>query len=1662
MTESTWQDWLPKLAAFHAEVLKISGGGGGNYLFKLHAGTRYGLTTDLSLLGVSTERAVTADGITLDLEGADESAEFEDEPTPDEEEATPGDPGSTAGDDRDEPLREELAAKRENAAAAARRIFLKQRGDPYNRETIIGFPLIAARIGRKKFSGPLFYWEVDLSLDAAESRLRLRRHSPSPALNSVLLSKFSEDQAEIDVVREQLIPVVQSDPFDLSSVDKAIRQVKGIFTPLKDLQEVDFGTPALTEFLKHLKDLSSREPPIVAPIPVLVNSSRSFAFIRDDLSKLSKLDKAAAGSLVSTFAGGLPDEVEPEEAKGLPFYDTADGGDPLWFPEQSNDAQRRVGRKARRVRSLTVQGPPGTGKSQTITNLVCDLVANGKSVLVTSHTRKALEVLDKKLPRIPHLAVPVLAGDRESLAKLRSELEAVQESGDEDPGELQEAVERAEQALRNLDSDLRHLDRRYSELRQIEDEEFSEHQKLSEIREFDRIHPEDSPSQNETSEIAAGLREYADALAELLPALDRFRSFYRPHGQKTTRAREALRQQSLLALLDLYQGLDEPLPQSALDFADKFVAEQGPSRSAEDKLSSWAQWLRTQGAEFREELEWLERRVDSRGSVVEALLASGRELGEVDALLGEWLEIRKFFQSTNLTGEELPREHSASERRELRVALERLRTCKDSFLAWYLTPSAHRARRTLKSLGLSSPGRREAERFCDRVSSILEWEQLRFDCRELVSTYDPKLPDGVVEAVPADASTRTLERHAHERVRVLEAIRDAESSPLRDGSRPEVQELGDTLLRQLADATPDELAHTCEAAAWRLEEVRTALDLDERLDVESEWEDHKAQVVRAVKRRDPDAADSELVEQLEALADHYSVFKRAIDLAMTTLSDMPLTLARLEEEMGRSGEIRSWVQNAETALEAHRLSSLLRQSLAANPDDLTDIAEQLSEGQKRRREIILKVIERRRQLGVRKAVRSPRTNNALLNMRDLLGRKRLTKSFLSLRNQIDYRELLRVFPCWICSIDDVARLFPLEAGLFDYIIIDEASQCPQTALLPLAFRARRAVIVGDRKQLQPASARFLSQDAVTLVAERVGITEHPVAEAYDGQKSLLDVADRYREEFDFLDEHFRCDPDIIRWSNELFYDNRLKILTHRRNRVFQPALEVRELKDADDDRETRTNQLEAERVVREVRRLIDSGAAERMTIGIISPYRNQADLLNELIEREFAGEPELKRRMRLLASTADGFQGDERDIILYSFRYGPSSHPATIHSIEREAERLNVAFTRAKRKVICFASQSLSRFPNGLIRSFLEHAKEAQQRPPTRGRRPDSFDSEFERQVCFRLRDRGLRVSTQELVARYRIDLAVEDDQGRILGVECDGDFKFNELGELRPHDYQRQEIIERAGWRIHRISGRSWLENPEREIDRVVEVLQTLPSAKEREVATGPRVSSEEVEEVAQETLSVGEPQAKTPVEDAEPDESAPEVETVLSEFGSTSQERVEAVKRLWRWSLLQGNLEGSALDALAEIEDKLELDKNLDAAELEFLEDLLYSAFRRGYNPDTVDDLPEQPSLLKRTSVGRRDRTEETRDDAEAPDEPWVESELSEIEYSILSYLSDAHPDGRDKYQISGFLVSEEEFARSDANPSRVNHFLYGPLSAWVEKRGDRPPKWYLSAGT
>jgi very-short-patch-repair endonuclease len=276
--------------------------------------------------------------------------------------------------------------------------------------------------------------------------------------------------------------------------------------------------------------------------------------------------------------------------------------------------------------------------------------------------------------------------------------------------------------------------------------------------------------------------------------------------------------------------------------------------------------------------------------------------------------------------------------------------------------------------------------------------------------------------------------------------------------------------------------------------------------------------------------------------------------------------------------------------------------------------------------------------------------------------------------------------------------------------------------------------------------------------------------------------------------------------------------------------------------EDRRNHPEAERVVEAAFQHMAKRPEE--SLGIVTLNSTQRELIEEIFEQRLKAEPlaqnyiseSQKGLTPFFIKNLDNVQGDERDVIYISVTYGPNAAGRTYQRFgpingPTGHRRLNVLFTRARRRVVVFSSlasddiQTTSGSAWGLraLKGYLRYAETGLlEQASFTGRDPDS---DFEVAVAEALQNRGFEVVAQVGVAGYFIDLAVRHPQRRdsfILGVECDGQSYHSSLS-ARDRDRLRQSILEDLGWQIHRIWSTDWFKNEPHEVDRLVARIQGL-----------------------------------------------------------------------------------------------------------------------------------------------------------------------------------------------------------------------------------------------
>ncbi len=407
------------------------------------------------------------------------------------------------------------------------------------------------------------------------------------------------------------------------------------------------------------------------------------------------------------------------------------------------------------------------------------------------------------------------------------------------------------------------------------------------------------------------------------------------------------------------------------------------------------------------------------------------------------------------------------------------------------------------------------------------------------------------------------------------------------------------------------------------------------------------------------------------------------------------------------------------------------------------------------------------------------------------------------------RDVMKHASGWACTAMSMRQNFALKPGLFDLVIIDEASQCSLAQALPLAYRAKRLAVVGDPNQLTPIIkllpkvhdriANHAGVDTEELDRRGMHYREGSTYLAFEHQARRLDPLQPI-----LLNEHYRCQPEIARWFNREFYDDQLTVLTDLSHHIGagstpaqRPAAVLwKDIK----GRATRgqqgswANREEANQAVREATRYISRGS---LSVGVVTPFREQVQLVKRLAGRELE---EAIENGRFKCGTAHRFQGDECDVMIFSTVVAPGIGPYAADWIEKERNLLNVAASRARGLLIVLGHPDVEQFGSPTLMSLRHYALEelnAERRLDLEGRY--RTDSRPEQLLLEAMRNAELDPVAKLNDSGYELDFAILD-QGIRLNIEVDGDQHLDTRGLQRRQDITRDRVLTRAGWKVIRI----------------------------------------------------------------------------------------------------------------------------------------------------------------------------------------------------------------------------------------------------------------------
>jgi very-short-patch-repair endonuclease len=1114
-------------------------------------------------------------------------------------------------------------------------------------------------------------------------------------------------------------------------------------------------------------------------------------------------------------------ESQGETQQGsLKFADTRTSTR-VYFPLPANEDQRQIVERLDGRHGVLVQGPPGTGKSHTIANLICHLLATGQRVLITAQTPRALQVLRDKLPQeIRPLCLSVLGNDKAAQDNVEDSVRNITDKADSwNSGAANDEIRKAETELDRLAHRETTLER---EVRTFREAEIHEHT------------------------IAGGAYSgTAQAIAQKVRRdAQRFAWF------TDTAEPDAVPPVDAAALSAYRDGMIRVTPQRLAEMEQRRPV-RGSEIPTDDTLTTLIHTSRTLRDRIRPVADGEVRLgtlpLDELRAAAFALRVLQAAVQQVPTAATPWaaVALSDVLRGVSATWDLLLAQTSAAVAAHHDLAAKLDKT--DIRL-----PSGRRSDVLLADVAdlLGHLQRGGGLGFLVFRSKVVR--RTIYLCRE--ATIDGRPCDNA-----GALSTAKHQLECSAAVAKVWTLWDGKAAPSTKTNGQQIGELRELCailtrvlaVRPLADAASAALAHLHISDGPVLHDLRAV-------------DEFSARCERVIVRREYDVVTSQLDARVQALrvvaaspnahpvcarlADAIEQQdERGVTAALAEVAGLESDAARLAEWSQLDERITAVLPKLARAIAESHADPIWKARIAdckaawnwaqadawlakyTDPRKAAAVESELRQVKDRIKTYLVRASAERAWHSCLSAMSAAHQQhlNAWRQAIKKIG-KGTGKHAGHWRRvaQGELEQCRNAIPAWVMPLYRVFESVKPAPGIFDVVIVDEASQCGPESLI-LFYLAKKIIVVGDDKQISPSNVGIDKNQAKQLLTQHLaGI---PFAASFDIDSSLFDHGVIRLGSRITLREHFRCMPEIIRFSNDLCYTGALVPLRQYPPKRLAPFVARRV---PDGRREggptSAKNQAEADAIVDAIAACCADPMYKDKTMGVISLLgEHQAKLIERLLLKRIGAE-EIDRR-RIVCGDAYSFQGDERHVIFLSLVVAVKDDETRGFSAltkVSDMQRFNVAVSRAQDQLWLFHSvmpedvgnrecmrhrlltyfYDPARHAAGSIGVDLADLRQQTANPDRPEMAPSPFDSWFEVDVYLRIADRGFRVIPQYKAGRKRIDLVVE---GRSrLAIECDGD-RFH-TDENFDDDMSRQRQLERANWRFWRVRGSEFYRDPD------------------------------------------------------------------------------------------------------------------------------------------------------------------------------------------------------------------------------------------------------------
>ena len=1096
----------------------------------------------------------------------------------------------------------------------------------------------------------------------------------------------------------------------------------------------------------------------------------------------------------------------------------------ILFTKETNNEQIEIIKSLYSHRAVVVQGPPGTGKTHTIANLLGHFLAEGKNVLITSQTKKALDVLKEKIPTdIQDLCISMLDDDSSDLG---NSVESISEKlGYLNLETLKNEYEEIENQRNELKEDIKNIKRKIFNIKYQESHPIiynNESITLKEAgeflrknqRELDRIPGivssgipcpinnenlaflksgyKKSVSKEEEKEIELGLNKLSDFWT-----LEEFKEMLENKKEIMSRLDLLLKNKKYHINDNLFYVDDKML----IDL-DKFKNYSGIDKIIPEDLKSIEDWKK------------------------DVCIAGTENSGDRKIWLEFIKDIRRLYDLTNMTKDQLFKKEVVYKDIDVSMAKKLIIGLKKGIErpGFFFKHRLRKARKQISDKVTINNRILETLYDCNvalEYTTLIELKENTKNTWNILMTGNSLLENSNNKNLYkqlysyADQMEYLLNWYDREKKTFLHKIENAGFEKL-NINKTEGNPIYVNEVNQIFDFIPslEELIAIGKIALeYREVDIKRSEYLVKIENIIKENSHLGREIKNAILNENIDEY-SETLEKLRVLSEKEVLYKKYKDL----LHNVKAVANSWGEEL-ENGLFNEKIENIYNVWRYKQISQKLKE-LAEKPyfNLQADILEKTEELKKLTIDLvtkkawynIIKFIEKKDNLAISQALKGWKQTV------QKIGKGTGKNTNIHKKNAKEKMLLCqKVVPAWIMPLNKVFdTLNPVE-NKFDIVIIDEASQSDISSLI-LLYMAKKIIVVGDDKQVSPSDVG-VNMDKINMFRKKYIKGKIANDDLYGIRASLYSIVSTTFQPIS-LREHFRSVPEIIEYSNKTSYDNQILPLRDTSSSILKPAI-VEYKVDGKRDEKNKVNKVEAETIVSLIEACLDTEEYKNSTFGVISLLGDeQANLIQNLIVKRISAVDIEKHK--ILCGNSASFQGDERDVMFISLVDSSEENKALrlvgegIDGATRK--RYNVAISRAKDQLWVVHSIDKSSLKEGDLRKELfEYIDSVKENVFEKPLNENLIISDFENEVVKHLLEKNYTVKQQWKVGSYNIDIvAIYGDKK--VAIECDG--KTSNYTEAETiTNLKEQEVLERCGWEFIRVRASQYFRNPNKAIKELI-----------------------------------------------------------------------------------------------------------------------------------------------------------------------------------------------------------------------------------------------------